>query len=144
THYHTIDSQTSYYDNYAHEYKYQNRQDFTYNTYDFNSTGRVQVNSMTSSATSFGIQYYTKHLSSITAEGDFFPAPGLETVGSAAQKVVTTDDYSDSKTLGFYGQEQVGLRERLYLTAAVRVDNNSAFGKDIKWVTYPKASLSWV
>jgi len=24
------------------------------------------------------------------------------------------------------------------------VDNNSAFGKDIKWVTYPKASLSWV
>ena len=140
----TNDTLRFFWGTYANGYKYQNRRDVTYNTYDFNSTGRVQVNSMTSSATSFGIQYYTKHISSITAEGDFFPAPGLETVGSAAQKVVTTDDYSDSKTLGFYGQEQVGLRERLYLTAAVRVDNNSAFGKDIKWVTYPKASLSWV
>ena len=30
------------------------------------------------------------------------------------------------------------------MTGAVRVDNNSAFGNQIKWVTYPKASLSWV
>lgn len=128
----------------ADGWKYQNRRDITFNTYDFNSTARFQVSQMASSATSFGIQYYTKHVSSITAEGDYFPAPGLETVGSAAQKVLTLDDYSDSKTLGFYGQEQVGLRDRLFLTGAVRVDNNSAFGKDIKWVTYPKASLSWV
>jgi len=128
----------------ADGYKFQNRRDITFNTYDFNSTARFQVTPIASSATSFGIQYYTKHFSSITAEGDYFPAPGLETVGSAAQKTVTNDDYSDNNTLGFYGQEQVGLRERLFLTGAVRVDNNSAFGKDIKWVTYPKASLSWV
>ena len=140
----TNDTLRYFWGTFANGYKYQNRRDVTFNTYDANTTARFQVTPMTTSATSFGIQYYTKHVSSITAEGDFFPAPGLETVGSAAQKVVTLDDYSDNKTLGFYGQEQVGLRERLYLTAAVRVDNNSAFGKDIKWVTYPKASLSWI
>jgi hypothetical protein len=32
----------------------------------------------------------------------------------------------------------------VYVTAALRVDNNSAFGAEIDWVTYPKASLSWV
>jgi outer membrane receptor protein involved in Fe transport len=32
----------------------------------------------------------------------------------------------------------------LYLTLAARVDNNSSFGKDVKWVGYPKASISYV
>ena len=140
----TNDTLRHFWGTFADGWKYQNRRDVTFNTYDVNTTARFQVRPTVSSATSGGIQYYTKHISSITAEGDFFPAPGLETVGSAAQKVVTLDDYQDNNTLGFYLQEQVGLRDRLFLTAAVRVDNNSAFGKEIKWVTYPKVSLSWV
>lgn len=32
----------------------------------------------------------------------------------------------------------------MYLTAALRVDNNSAFGEDFSWVTYPKVSGTWV
>ena len=47
-------------------------------------------------------------------------------------------------TLGTYIQETLGWNDRLFLTGAVRVDNNSAFGNDIRFVTYPKASLSWV
>jgi len=38
----------------------------------------------------------------------------------------------------------VGWKDRLYLTLAARVDNNSAFGKEVKWVGYPKASVSYV
>lgn len=130
--------------NFADGWKWQNRRDITYNTYDVNSTARFQVTPALTSATSAGVQYYSKHVSFITAEGDFFTAPGLETISAAAQKVVTLDDYTDNNTLGFYVQEQVGLNDRLFVTGAVRVDNNSAFGKDIKWVTYPKVSLSWV
>jgi outer membrane receptor protein involved in Fe transport len=140
----TNDTLRYFWGTFADGWKYQNRRDIVFNTYDFNSTARFQVTPIATSATSVGVQYYTKHFSSITAEGDYFPAPGLETIGSAAAKVVTLDDYSDNNTLGFYVQEQVGLRDRLFLTGAVRVDNNSAFGKDIKWVTYPKASLSWI
>ncbi|MDQ6828727.1 MAG: SusC/RagA family TonB-linked outer membrane protein [Gemmatimonadota bacterium] len=128
----------------ADGYKYQNRRDIVYNTYDYTSTARFEFRQNYSSATSVGFQYYTKAVSSITAEGDHFPAPGLETVSAAAQKVVTADDYFNNNTLGYYLQELVGWRDRLFLTGAVRVDNNSSFGKDIKWVTYPKASLSWV
>lgn len=128
----------------ADGWKYQNRREILYNTYDYNGTAQFDVTPRLNSATSFGVQYYTKYFSSITAEGDFFPAPGLETVGSAALKPVTSDGYSNNNTLGFYAQEQVGWENRLFLSATVRVDNNSAFGKDIKWVTYPKASLSWV
>lgn len=128
----------------ASGYKYQNRREIIFNTYDYTGTARFDLNSSLNSATSLGAQYYTKHISSITAEGDFFPAPGLETVSSAATKPTTLDDFLDNNTLGYYAQEQLGWRDRLFLTGAVRVDNNSSFGKDVKWVTYPKASLSWV
>jgi TonB-linked SusC/RagA family outer membrane protein len=140
----TDDTLRYFWGQFANGYKYNNRREVVYNTYDYTGTARFDLTPSVNSSTSFGIQYYTKHVSSITAEGDFFPAPGLETVVSAATKPVTEDDYFDNKTLGFYGQEQVGWRDRLFLTGAVRVDNNSAFGTDIKWVTYPKASLAWV
>lgn len=128
----------------ANGYKYQNRREIVYNTYDYTGTAHFDVTSSLNSATSFGAQYYTKHFSSITAEGDFFPAPGLVTISSAATKPTTSDDFLDNNTLGYYAQQQFGWRDRLFLTGAVRVDNNSSFGKNVKWVTYPKASLSWV
>jgi TonB-dependent SusC/RagA subfamily outer membrane receptor len=128
----------------ADGWKYQNRREILYNTYDYSGNVQFDLTPRLNSSTSVGVQYYTKYFSSITAQGDHFPAPGLETVGSAALKPVTTDGYSNNNTLGFYAQEQFGWENRLFVSATVRVDNNSAFGKDIKWVTYPKASLSWV
>ena len=41
-------------------------------------------------------------------------------------------------------QEQAGIRDRMFLTAAVRSDQNSAFGTNFQRVFYPKASLSWI
>jgi TonB-linked SusC/RagA family outer membrane protein len=129
---------------YADGWKYANRREVVLNTYDYVSTLRFDVTPKINSSTSGGVQYYQKHISSMTSEGDFFPAPGLETISSAAQKVTTLDGILDNNTLGFYVQQQFGWQDRLFVTGAVRVDNNSAFGKDIKWVTYPKFSLSWV
>ena len=128
----------------ADGWKYQNRRDIVYNTYDYSGTAQFDLTPKVNSSTSVGVQYYQKQFSDITAEGDFFPAPGLETVSSAALRPVTGDGYSNNNTLGYYAQQQFSWQNRLFLTAAVRVDNNSAFGKDVKWVTYPKASLSWV
>jgi TonB-linked SusC/RagA family outer membrane protein len=128
----------------ADGWKFQQRREIVYNSFDYNGTLTFDVTPRLNSSTSFGAQYYTKYFSTISAEGDFFPLPGLETISSASQWPVTYDDYLNNNTLGFYGQEQFGWQNRLFLTASVRVDNNSAFGKDVKWVTYPRASLSWV
>jgi TonB-linked SusC/RagA family outer membrane protein len=140
----TNDTLRFYWGTFADGWKWQNRREVILNTYDY--VGSVTFNpiSQLSSTTSGGVQYYQKHSSFITAEGDHCPAPGLETVAGGATKPVTLDGYQDNNTLGFYAQEQVGWLDRLFVTAAVRVDNNSSFGKDIKWVTYPKASISWV
>lgn len=125
-------------------YKYQERRTHYNNTFDYAGTITTDLRPGIGSATSFGVQYYTKRIESIGVEGAEFAAPGLETVETTARKTYTSDDYLDNNTLGFYGQQQFSFNERLFLTGAVRVDNNSAFGSDLKWVAYPKASLSWV
>jgi TonB-linked SusC/RagA family outer membrane protein len=140
----TNDTTRYYWGTFADGWKYQNRHEVVLNTYDYVGSLTFTPLANLSSTTSGGVQYYQKHKSDITAEGDHFPAPGLETVNSAAEKPVTFDGYLDNNTLGFYAQQQFGWQDRLFVTGAVRVDNNSSFGKDIKWVTYPKASVSWV
>src|SRR5207247_4857307 len=36
------------------------------------------------------------------------------------------------------------IRDRLFVTVGLRSDQNSAFGPKLRWVTYPKANVSWV
>ncbi len=47
-------------------------------------------------------------------------------------------------TLGGYGEEQVSLADRLFVTGALRIDAGSGFGRDYKTAAYPKASVSWL
>ena len=70
--------------------------------------------------------------------------PGAQTVGSAAVTSASNTLWTATKTWGYYAQEQVALRDRLFLTAAVRTDQNSAFGTNFQSVVYPKFSLSWI
>jgi hypothetical protein len=75
--------------------------------------------------------------------GEGLVANKLNLVSSAA---VTRagQGVSEQTSLGFFVQQQVGWKDRLFGTAAIRVDDNSAFGQDFSLVVYPKASLSYV
>ncbi|HEX6135443.1 MAG TPA: TonB-dependent receptor [Longimicrobiales bacterium] len=50
----------------------------------------------------------------------------------------------ETSTLGFFGQQQVGWADRIFLTGALRMDASSTFGPDERWQMYPKISGSWV
>jgi TonB-linked SusC/RagA family outer membrane protein len=125
-------------------YRYENHHQAYYNTYDYTSALNFTLRPMLTSKTAGGIQYYTNYNTYLDAEGDHFPAPGLETITAAGTKVPGHSNSTRNNTLGFYLQQEFGWRDQLFVTGASRVDNNSAFGNDIKWVTYPKASVSWV
>jgi hypothetical protein len=43
-----------------------------------------------------------------------------------------------------FAQEQISWKDRIFLTGAVRGDDNSAFGRNFDFVVYPKLSFSWV
>ncbi|HEX6307069.1 MAG TPA: SusC/RagA family TonB-linked outer membrane protein [Longimicrobiales bacterium] len=68
--------------------------------------------------------------------------PGTELARGAVSAL--TQGIVETTTLGFFGQQQVGWRDRLFLTGALRMDGSSTFGADERWQMYPKISGSWV
>lgn len=86
---------------------------------------------------------YLNNESEFSSAGATQLAPGGQTVGSGAVKNASNQSPTATKTLGYYGQEQLGLRDRLFLTAALRYDQNTAFGTQYKGVPYPKFSASY-
>jgi TonB-linked SusC/RagA family outer membrane protein len=95
------------------------------------------------SAFSGGVQYTNTQYRNTIAQGNNFPSGSTRDVSLAAVQTSWTE-FSDVKSLGFYAQEQVDWKDRLYLTGALRIDNSSVFGDDIKHLYYPKISASYV
>lgn len=95
------------------------------------------------SNTSFGMQYLSNDFKRTEAIGVDLGSAGIRSVSSAAV-TSSKETSSQQKSVGFYGQQQLALDDRLFLTVATRVDNNSAFGSKLNRVFYPKASLSYV
>ena len=90
-----------------------------------------------------GVQFYSKKTEILWARGESFPVKSLETIPSGSTRSAD-EEYLENKTFGVFLQEQVGFGDRLFLTAAVRGDDNSAFGSDFDFVVYPKFSGSYV
>jgi outer membrane receptor protein involved in Fe transport len=76
------------------------------------------------------------------AQGATLP-PGAQNPG---QGTIPTAGASTTlqKTLGLFVEQAAALNDRLFVTAAVRTDQNSAFGTNFQRVYYPKGSISWV
>ena len=112
-------------------------------TVDYAGTATTNLPRDLSSSFSVGVQYSNTQLNSWQATGQGLVANQLNLVGGAATRDAD-QIFIEQKSLGTYAQEQIGWRNRLFVTGALRVDNNSAFGSDFKWVHYPKASVSYV
>ncbi|HEX8318706.1 SusC/RagA family TonB-linked outer membrane protein [Longimicrobium sp.] len=95
------------------------------------------------STTSFGVNVVNKQYETLFASGVGLGAPDVTLIGSA-QTRDASNAFTQQKSLGLFAQQQFGFRNRLYLTGALRMDNNSAFGAEIHRLLYPKAALSWV
>ena len=109
---------------------------------DIGATGTFNPLAWMNSKTTVGAQYVNSQTLQNAAGGTTLPI-GATTVSAAA--VATSGEATTlSKTLGLYIEEQVGFRDRLYLTGALRTDQNSAFGTSFHDVTYPKLSASYI
>jgi TonB-linked SusC/RagA family outer membrane protein len=94
------------------------------------------------SRTTIGAQYINFQLDQNRAFARNLP-PGAETPNNGVTK--NAQEFTTmSKTLGYFLEQQFTIRDRLFLTGAVRTDQNSAFGTKFQSVVYPKASLSYV
>jgi TonB-linked SusC/RagA family outer membrane protein len=115
-----------------------------YSTVDYAIMASADVTPALRSSTSVGVQYYRNATSRVFSSGSHFPAEGLSAVSSTTKNRVTEEDFVEDVTLGVFAQEQIAWRDHVFLTAALRADDNSAFGENFDRVFYPKAGLSWV
>lgn len=122
--------------------KFISRREATVNTTDYTATVTLPIGVLESNTTA-GFQLVQRSTESIFANGQEFPAPGLTTVSSTARRD-GGDDFVENATVGSYLQQQLAWNDRLFLTAAVRADDNSAFGEEFDFVYYPKVSGAWV
>ncbi|HMA19650.1 MAG TPA: hypothetical protein VKO87_02540, partial [Gemmatimonadaceae bacterium] len=92
--------------------------------------------------TSLGMNYTTQFISTTSATSRDLLATG-ELVSAGAVPAAGQSRYN-LVTLGFYGQQTLAWRDRLYLNGALRRDASSTFGANDRWQWYPKLSASYV
>ena len=63
--------------------------------------------------------------------GPDFPAPGLTSLSSTTARQVTQETDTLDNTVGVFAQEEFAWRDRVFITGGVRLDNNSAFGRQV-------------
>jgi outer membrane receptor protein involved in Fe transport len=123
-------------------FKTDNRSNFGAYTFDAAASANRTFSQAIEGRTTVGVQFNRSTFDRNGATGRQLP-PGATTVGAGAI-LEATEVNSETRTLGGYLEQNLSIRDRLFLTAAVRSDRNSAFGANFKTVFYPKFSASWV
>jgi TonB-dependent SusC/RagA subfamily outer membrane receptor len=112
---------------------------------DVSATANFTLTDAIGTSTSAGVQYNSKVESDFEITGINFASPVATTVNQTPA-ALSTNRYTfvENKSLGAYVQEQVSWNNRVFVTAAVRFDDNSAFGSSLDPEIYPKFAATWV
>jgi TonB-dependent SusC/RagA subfamily outer membrane receptor len=95
------------------------------------------------STTSIGSQVIANRWEVLSANGRGLGSPDVTLIGSTTT-IAASNTFTENNSVGYWIQEQMGWKNRLFVTAALRADDNSSFGSQFNAAYYPKASLSWI
>ncbi|MDQ3995498.1 MAG: SusC/RagA family TonB-linked outer membrane protein [Gemmatimonadota bacterium] len=133
---------------YREGFKIDNRSHFHQWTADVSGTANFQIIPTLASKSTVGVQYFRNLFDrNGTNSAKLPPGATSVTAGSVPNGAPTTtfgEVTDDSRTLGAFVEQSLAWRDRLFLTGALRADQNSAFGQDFRTALYPKVSASWV
>ena len=111
-------------------------------TTDLGATATYNLTPTLSTRTSLGAQMFFDGQYRSQGEGYGLP-PGASSPNSARLRQ-SWEFTTEEKTYGAFLEEQVGWRDRLFVTVGGRTDQNSAFGRSVGNTFYPRAAVSWV
>lgn len=112
-------------------------------TFNLSGTARYSVGSDYALTSSAGINYQQDKRQSTTAFGARL-LPGTSNLNGTNARFSVGESYTDFRQFGTFVQQQVAYQDRIFVTAALRGDDNSAFGQDFGLIFYPSISTSWV
>jgi len=91
---------------------------------------------------SFGAQGFWEKASNQMATGRGFAGPGV-TVVRGGSTTFGDESFVETINVGMFAQNRVSFRDKLFATVGLRVDGNSAFGKNYGLKKYPKVDLAY-
>jgi TonB-linked SusC/RagA family outer membrane protein len=114
-------------------------------TYTAQATGTAQFNltENVASTTTASFQYQQDRNDGVFG-GGYRLVAGTSALTGAVTRFSADEEYGDNRLLGGILTQQIGWRDRLFVSAGVRGDNSSAFGENFGTVFYPTAQASWV
>jgi TonB-linked SusC/RagA family outer membrane protein len=112
-------------------------------TAQLSGTAQLALNRFTVSTTSLGTSYYRDEYHDTRGYG-VGVVPGTRSLSGTTRQFAVSENTSDNVLVGAFVQQQFGFNDRIFLTGALRGDQNSAFGTDIGFIVYPSMSGSWV
>lgn len=95
------------------------------------------------SRTTVGAQYFMDELNQIRCQGRVFPNDQA-TACDAAVSIRGFSNRREKVEIGAYLQQRFGWNDYLYVTGAMRVDDNSSLGDLEDEIWSPSANFSWV
>ncbi|MEA2706104.1 MAG: TonB-dependent starch-binding outer membrane protein SusC, partial [Gemmatimonadaceae bacterium] len=69
---------------------------------------------------------------------------GTQNLGATSSLFLVGEQFSEIKSVGLFSRLELAWQDRLFITGSLRRDNNSAFGTNFGFITYPGISASWV
>ncbi|HZG26383.1 MAG TPA: SusC/RagA family TonB-linked outer membrane protein [Chitinophagaceae bacterium] len=109
---------------------------------DVNIAYKAQIGSFLESSTSVGGTAQTERVNTGIITGTQLSP--VSQVASSGATIVSSENRSTLNILGFYVQQTLGFRDKLYVTGAIRNDVSSSFGKNNRWQYYPKLSGTYL
>ncbi len=109
---------------------------------DLRGTATASLTRGLRAVTSGGLQMVDTRLAGQSAFTQNITATNLTLNGATGPGV--TQVGTRQATLGGYGEEELSVADRLFLTGALRIDAASGFGGAYSTAAYPKASVSWL
>src|SRR5437763_2432340 len=123
-------------------FKTDNRTMFFDYTANADATASFVLSPTLTSRSTAGVQYVKNVFDRNGAYAEnLSPGGTTVTAGSTPQADESTDK---TVTLGAFVEQEFRFKGRLFVTAGLRTDKNSAFGKNFNAVYYPKLGVSWV
>jgi len=116
---------------------------WTYTT-QLNATADYPLSASIRGTSAIGTQYTNEITRGTEASGFGLVAGTGSVAGSTSNFAVTEVGNRQVVTLGYYAQQQLAWRDKVFLTGALRLDDNSAFGQVYTPAYYPSVSASWV
>ncbi len=111
-------------------------------TIDYAGTIKYPQAGFWTSAFTFGAQGFREDDRESQVTATEFGLPGTDDYDNAAN-LAPLENNQEVFSGGFYFNEQVGVKDRLFLNVGIRFDGNTAFGDDVSLQSYPKFGVAY-